>query len=68
MFQQRLIDRPIVPESYLTTLSTYNVRESREMIGATPVCISMEPMSMNIEDLIKDIDFSTTRRRRSVCV
>lgn len=63
MFQQRLIDRPIVPVSYLIPLSSCSIHESREMIGATPVCISMEPVSMNIEDFVMDIDFRTKRRR-----
>lgn len=68
MFRQRVIDRPIVPESYLTALSGYSSRESSDVIGATPVCISMEPVSMNIEDLIRDIDFGRARRRRGAGV
>jgi len=65
MIRQRIMDRPIVPESYLTALSGHSSRESSDMIGATPICISMEPVSMNIEDLIRDIDFGRARRRRS---
>lgn len=53
---------------HLTPLSSYGIHEGRAMIGATPVCISMEPVSMNIEDLIWDIDFSTTKKHRSVVV
>ncbi len=68
MLQQTLIQRPMVPVSYLTPLSTYSMCERNEKIGAVPVCISMESPSMSIEDLIRDIDFSPKRKRKSASI
>jgi len=65
MLQQRLTDRPVVPVGYLTPLSPYSMGERREMIGVTPVCINMEPESMTITDIIRDIDFGGRKGRRS---
>jgi len=64
MLPQRLIDRPVVPVSCLTPLSPYSMGESREMIGVTPVCITMEALPMRIEDLTSTSDSGTKKRRR----
>lgn len=56
--------RPMIPTNYLQSLNGLNTDESGVMMIPNPVCISIEPDSMNIRDVIADIDFQSGRKSR----